>query len=757
MKRFFHKVFNASAGAAVIGGLFFAAAAGAQKPGANLWGDADGNGIIEIPDLSVLGVALGNPAASDTLLYQAFPQSRFRQDLDGNGLMEIPDLSLLTSWLTGDYSSKPGNPDRLLLDSAALDVEIGDSVTLTAYALSPESAGSKVRAGFGVVFKISSQSQCQSAELLGYDPSGGSTIAWRSGAAFNYTAGPGAPENGRAKVRVRPAGCQFGQTITVEAYIPADAEAKTVGDRFPSRLSASANIQVTVTCTDLDHDGHGANCPEGPDCNDSDTTIYAAAMEIYGDGIDQDCDGRDPDGFYFNPYLQLGNQASAPQISDRMTVVWANATETIGQVLYGTSFPPVTVVPDPVPAQLHQVNLTGLTPDTKYYYQVIAGSSVGPVSSFRTAHLDLHKPFRFAYIGDTRTNHGIHLSIIDMMRGWKPLFYLHGGDMVEIGWDPSLWEIFFSIEQRLAAFAPLAPVIGNHDMGGYEAVVSVPINLNPLEQYYSWDYAGIHFVHTGTEYTGTEQDDALAADLAAAAAAYPSPRFIIAIMHRNAYSNSGHPGDENYPYSTIWGPVFEQSNMAIAIQAHCHLYERFEPIAGRVGLGTPPGNPQVIRNGLTYMTVGAGGAPLHPVVAPPGYGGYGTPPLNSLVAESNYQAMLIDVSGGTMHIRVMRPDSSMMDEFYVIRNVAPIANAGDDFSAPNNTKVTLDGSASSDLEDDPISYQWLQTGGTPVTLNNPNSATPDFTPETPDTYNFQLTVNDAIDTAIDSVTVIVTP
>ena len=43
---------------------------------------------------------------------------------------------------------------------------------------------------------------------------------------------------------------------------------------------------------DVDDDGDGFTENEG-DCNDSDRTIFPGAIEICGDGIDQDCDGSD--------------------------------------------------------------------------------------------------------------------------------------------------------------------------------------------------------------------------------------------------------------------------------------------------------------------------------------------------------------------------------------------------------------------------------------------------------------------------------
>jgi M6 family metalloprotease-like protein len=80
-----------------------------------------------------------------------------------------------------------------------------------------------------------------------------------------------------------------------------------------------------------------------------------------------------------------------------------------------------------------------------------------------------------------------------------------------------------------------------------------------------------------------------------------------------------------------------------------------------------------------------------------------------------------------------------------VMNQAPIANAGQDQIAGYLSKVTLDGSASTDPDGDfPLTYAWSQTGGPNVQLINPMSVSPYFiTPWQTSMLTFSLVVTDA--------------
>jgi len=77
-------------------------------------------------------------------------------------------------------------------------------------------------------------------------------------------------------------------------------------------------------------------------------------------------------------------------------------------------------------------------------------------------------------------------------------------------------------------------------------------------------------------------------------------------------------------------------------------------------------------------------------------------------------------------------------------NKPPVAEAGPDQTAYVGFIVTLDGSASADPDNDDISYQWQQTGGSAVTLTNANTAITQFTVSVAagSVLSFRLTVTD---------------
>lgn len=85
-----------------------------------------------------------------------------------------------------------------------------------------------------------------------------------------------------------------------------------------------------------------------------------------------------------------------------------------------------------------------------------------------------------------------------------------------------------------------------------------------------------------------------------------------------------------------------------------------------------------------------------------------------------------------------------------VLNHLPVAAVGPDQVAVIATLVTLDGSGSSDLDGDTLSYQWTQTSGPAATLNTSDPVRPTFQPDTVGNYVFDLRVNDGFDDSLNA-------
>lgn len=96
-----------------------------------------------------------------------------------------------------------------------------------------------------------------------------------------------------------------------------------------------------------------------------------------------------------------------------------------------------------------------------------------------------------------------------------------------------------------------------------------------------------------------------------------------------------------------------------------------------------------------------------------------------------------------------------------LASAPPVADAGEDQVVTVGDTVTLDGSGSTDPEDDALSYSWSITSrpfGSVAILSDASMINPGFVPDREGSYIISLIVNDGTsDSAADSVTITVEP
>jgi hypothetical protein len=121
---------------------------------------------------------------------------------------------------------------------------------------------------------------------------------------------------------------------------------------------------------------------------------------------------------------------------------------------------------------------------------------------------------------------------------------------------------------------------------------------------------------------------------------------------------------------------------------------------------------------------------------------------------------VLDVAG-TYQIQLTVSDGNLTSTVDIVivstTNSAPVAEAGSDQSGTVGTVIHLDGSQSSDVDGNPLTYQWSfvsKPTTSTATLTTPASVTPQFTIDKPGTYVVQLIVNDGtVASAADTVTI----
>jgi hypothetical protein len=165
---------------------------------------------------------------------------------------------------------------------------------------------------------------------------------------------------------------------------------------------------------------------------------------------------------------------------------------------------------------------------------------------------------------------------------------------------------------------------GNEDLQG-SVLTELMEHFNLTNRYYSFDYQNVHFTVMDdyipdADEIGSEQYRFVQNDLAKAAAD-PNIDWIIVVHHRNAYSSTA-----NSVISAAFGqwkeayhPLFELFNVDLVLQGHHHSYQRSYPIQYNSETSRDPiitdrnENTYTNPEGQIFLTVGTGGAGLHPL------------------------------------------------------------------------------------------------------------------------------------------------
>ncbi len=316
-----------------------------------------------------------------------------------------------------------------------------------------------------------------------------------------------------------------------------------------------------------------------------------------------------PAGLIKGPYLQIGTPTS-------MIVRWETDIATNTKVAYGTNSASLTSsVTNTVSSVTHSVQLTGLTPYTKYYYSIGTTSAViqgGADNNFLTSPLPgTEGKYRFWVTGDCGNgstnqtnvkNQYVAFTGTTTTNGWLLL----GDNAYNSGLNSEYNSDFFPYYQNdIMKNAVLWPAPGNHDYYGtsssnlnaaYYSIFSTPTTgqaggvASGTPAYYSYDYGNIHFLSLDSY---GNQDGNKMYDTTGAQAVWvkqdlanTNKRWKVAYWHHPPYTMTSHNSDTESDLVAVHARfirILERMGVDLIMCGHSHGYERSKLMNGHYG------------------------------------------------------------------------------------------------------------------------------------------------------------------------------
>lgn len=416
------------------------------------------------------------------------------------------------------------------------------------------------------------------------------------------------------------------------------------------------------------------------------------------------------------PYLQK----AAPT---QLTIRWRNTLYDLGRVRYGKT--PATLnqtvdEPSVATGQFdHLVTLTGLTPNTTYYYSIGSGSdALAPAHADDAADFTFTTPptagtvinTRIWVLGDAGTANSSQMAVRNAFYNFTgahtPNVVLQLGDNAySTGLDSEFQNAMFNMYPTMLRKTVFWSCLGNHetaqshaflDTYPYFDVYTLPAAgeaggvASGTEHYYSFDHGNIHFISLDSmtadravddPATPQNEDGAMAAwlrnDLQSTTATW-----IIAFFHHPPYTKGSHNSDtenEHIQMRKNFLPILEGGGVDLVLGGHSHIYERTFLLDGHYGLSTtltpamklnagdgrPAGNGAYLKpladagghKGAVYTVAGSAGQ----------VGGKQAdfPHPAHFLSLTNLGSLVLDINGNRLDATFVRENGTTPDTFTI--------------------------------------------------------------------------------------------
>jgi hypothetical protein len=429
------------------------------------------------------------------------------------------------------------------------------------------------------------------------------------------------------------------------------------------------------------------------------------------------------------PYLQRVSD-------DEITVRWRSNIGHTGTVYYGESDTSLTnSVSEGSENVDHVVRLTGLNPDTQYYYQINNGTNVlatGTNYFFQTAPAAGSGDARRIWmLGDSGTGNSgaraVYSAYTNFNGGqYTDLLFTLGNNANDNGTDKDYQTAVFDTYPDLLRQTPWFSCYGEQEgysaesatqTGSYYDIVTFPTNAecggvaSGTEAYYSFDFGNVHFVSLDSFETARGTNGAMYVWLEQDLAANTSD-WLIATWHNPPYSKGSHDSDSEVAMIEMrenFLPLLESNGVDVVMGASSQSYERSYLLHGHYGdsasfksathaLNYGDGDFEKATSGpyaelgAVYMVAGSGGQ-LSAVQT--------NAPHPAMVSSlSELGSVVLDVASNRLDVVFLNDNGDENDSFTLIKvDVGPGDTDGDGlpdsweqfyFNDPTNALITGD-------------------------------------------------------------------
>lgn len=297
--------------------------------------------------------------------------------------------------------------------------------------------------------------------------------------------------------------------------------------------------------------------------------------------------------------------------------------------------------------------ITGLEPNTRYYYRVLVESDDGStldsqLLAFRTA-VEPGDPVVFAAISDTEARPHVNARLAELLWRETPHLLVNAGDLTDGGKQGHRFEWTHEYFAGMGAFmarTPVLPVMGNgeDDFVWFTHYHALPENSR---SYYDYQYGDVHFIVLDSN---LDEDEGRDADFRTRQKAWFEQRLQSSDALWTVVSFHHPPLPEQYDLVVDdFIGLIDQYEVDLVLVGHHHNYRRTWPLRGA---------EEVDEDGTVYIQLGGGGGNLstRPVV----------PDLRLAKTYQGYSYTLFRILGDRMEVATHDDRGALRDQFYIL-------------------------------------------------------------------------------------------